>query len=201
MLETLLSYLLIYTYPVLLLITFLDALIVPLPSGSIIMAAGAFSSQGYFSFKYVLIVAILGNILGDIAGYLISFYFGKDFLRRIGLKRVVESKKFISLENSYADHVVSIILLSRFFITGLGSIVNILSGLSKISFKKFLIYALSGEIIYVLFFASLGYIFGVEWENIQDITAWASDFIFVVIAIIILGIIYLKKKKNKKIIT
>jgi len=78
MLGIFLSYLLVYKYLVLFLIVFLASLILPLPATALIMAAGAFSSQGYFNFSEVLLVAFAGSVLGDCCGYFISFYFGKD---------------------------------------------------------------------------------------------------------------------------
>ena len=196
MLATILSYFLIYTYPVLFLVTFLAALILPLPSGTLTMAAGAFASQGYLNFNYVILVATLGNVLGDLTGYFISFYFGRDFLIKIGFKKIIESKKYVFLEHNFTNHVSLIIFFTRSLFAFLGSTVNILSGLSKVSFKKFFIFDLLGEISYVLFFAVLGYIFGIEWEGIHDIAQWAYSIVSIIFVIIILKIIYSKINKS-----
>jgi membrane protein DedA with SNARE-associated domain len=196
MLGIFLSYLLVYKYLVLFLLNFLAALIFPIPASAVLIAAGAFSSQGYFDFRQVFIFGLLGNVLGDISGYLISFYFGRDFLIRIGLKRFLNSKGFVGLENNFIDHAPAAIFFSRFLITALGTPVNILSGLSKISFKKFFLYEFPGEIIYVLALSGLGYIFGIEWESIYGVVEDLTGITIIIALIIVASIFYFKRKRR-----
>ena len=90
-LSTFLTFLLLYKYIGLFVISFLAALLLPLPSSSILAAAGAFAAQGYFSISYVLIVAFLGNILGDAAGYFLAQKMGTAALQRIGFRKILSS--------------------------------------------------------------------------------------------------------------
>ena len=197
MLGIFLSYLLIYKYLVLFLVSFLAALIFPLPASSMLVAAGAFSSQDYFNLKYVLLVALLGNVVGDIVGYFVSYYLGKNFLMRIGLKKIINSEGFIILEKKFVAHAASAIFFSRCLITALGSTVNILAGLSKISFKKFFLFDFSGEVIYVLSLCGLGYIFGIEWKSIYEIIEDFSEIIIIIALIGAMVIFYFWKKRKK----
>ena len=198
MLGIFLSYLLIYKYLVLFLLTFLAALIFPIPASAVLIAAGAFSSQGYFDFWQVFIFGLLGNVLGDISGYLISFYFGRDFLTRIGLRRFLKSKGFVTVENNFINHAPAAIFFSRFLFTAFGSPVNILSGLSKLSFKKFFLYEFTGEIIYVLALSGLGYVFGIEWKSIYGVIEDLTSIVIIIALIVVAGIVYFKKRGSYK---
>ena len=61
----LLSYVLIYKYLAIFIITYLGALAFPLPSGTVVAASAAFAIQGYLNFPLVLFIGILGNVTGD----------------------------------------------------------------------------------------------------------------------------------------
>jgi membrane protein DedA with SNARE-associated domain len=198
MLGYILSFLLVYKYLALFLIAVLASLAIPLPSSAILLASGAFAAQGYLNFYGVLLVSWLGNIIGDSILYFIARYYGKAIFLRIGLKRLLISKKFIWLEGRFADHSASAIFLSRFFIPSLGSPVDILAGLAKISFKKFIFLEITGELIYEVLYGGLGYLFGSQWQNIYKISENLTLILIISILLLILLRLSLKKKLSLK---
>src|SRR3989344_5451402 len=70
--DAFLSFLLVYKYAALFAITFVAALILPLPASTTIVAANVFAFQGYLNFPAVFCAALLGNIAGDNLGNFIS---------------------------------------------------------------------------------------------------------------------------------
>lgn len=159
----LLSYVLIYKYLAIFVITFLGAIALPLPSGTVVMASAAFAVQGYMSLPLVLVIAILGNVLGDNSGYWLSRRYGLKAVYRLGLRRFITSEKQELANVEIEKHPIIIIYFSR-FMTGIAPSVNVVSGLIKFSYKKFLTFEVLGECTEVSFFVTLGYIFGVNWE-------------------------------------
>lgn len=194
MLAIFLSYLLLYKYTVLFAVIFLASLLLPLPAAALLMAAGAFSVQGYFDMRTVLAVGLSASVAGDGAGYLLSLFYGEDILSRIGFKKILKSSKFSELRSDFIKNSALTIFLSRFLFTHLGSSVNILSGISKIPKKKFFFYDFGGEIIYALLYGGLGYFFGGRW---QSLTGILSDFTVILALAVLLVVIY-KYSKNKK---
>lgn len=160
-----LSYLLLYKYVALFIVSYLAALLIPLPSNTSLIAASAFASQGYLSIYIVIIVALIANISADITGFFLARKYGKRVLLKIGFKKILESKYYSRVESFIINHSEISIFVTRFF-GGVGPLVNILSGLSKeISFKKFLLYGISGELVYVLSLSLSGYFLGNAWEG------------------------------------
>lgn len=159
-----LSFLLLYKYIGLYIVALLAALALPLPSSSILAAAGAFSAQGYFSITTVLLVALLGNICGDAIGYMVSRYYGTRLLEKIGLHKTLHSKLYLALEGYMHNYSFSLIFFSR-FLTGVGPLVNILSGITKVKYLVFFGIGIAGEVTYVLVYGLVGYFLGSEWEN------------------------------------
>ncbi len=163
-LSAFLSFLLLYKYIGLFVVTLLAALALPLPSSSILAAAGAFSAQGYFSITTVLLVAFIGNITGDALGYFISRFYGTSFLKKIGLEKALASRLYKTL-TGYMEHFsYSLIFFSR-FLTGVGPLVNVLSGMTGVKYRTFFGVSILGEIAYVLTYGLVGYYLGSEWEN------------------------------------
>lgn len=162
-----LSFLLLYQYTALFLIAFIAALIVPLPSSSMLFAASAFASQGYMNFTLVLLVAYAGNVAGDNVGYFLARRYGKKAVQRIGLHRALQSNKYQVVEGLIQTNPRAIIFFSRFF-TGVCPAVNILTGVARVQYHIFLVFDLIGEAAYVLVYGLAGYLLGTQWENSFD---------------------------------
>lgn len=164
--QTILPYLLLYKYGALFTITFLAAVIVPIPSGSFLMAAAAFAGQGYFNLTLVVVIACIANILGDITGYFLARRYGENVLQVIGLKKLLVSSKGKHLEQKFLQKKGLLIFISRFEVLATLT-VNLLSGLTKVPIRKFLLYEISGTFAQVAFYASIGYFFGSNWQTIN----------------------------------
>jgi membrane protein DedA with SNARE-associated domain len=190
MLEFFLSYLLIYTYLVIFLVTLTTSIIFPLPATAIIIASWAFVAQWYLNINYVLISSFLWCTIGDITWYFISYFYWRDILLNIGFGKIINSKKFAWLENYFQNNSTKSIFFSRFLITWLCSSVNILSWLTKISYKKFLSLDIIWEIIYVTLFSYLWFILWNQWQNI----ALALEDILTILVIVVIFTIILKFK-------
>ncbi len=186
----LLPYLLLYKYWALFGITFIAAFFFPVPPGTLIMASAAFSFQGYFDITWVIIVSILGNILGDNAGYWIARLYGTQMLYRIGLRKTLESPRYQKIQARIVRRPGFIIFISRFEVfTNLA--VNLISGLGKVSYRKYLLYESIGEISQVLIYGSIGYIFGSNWQTISSLIG--RGLLIIVIIAIVLWLIMRKK--------
>src|ERR1700733_15170510 len=81
-----LSFLLLYKYVALFAFIFTAAVILPLPDNSILLATGAFASQGYFEFWISLLVALVANVAGDLVGYFLAKRWGKAALSRLRVR-------------------------------------------------------------------------------------------------------------------
>jgi len=159
------------------------------------MAAWAFVGQDYLDLKYVLIFSFLWCILGDMSWYLLSYFYGKKLLFRVGFGKIIDSSQFLKLETYFQNNSIKTILLSRFLITGLGSSVNILSWLTKIQYKKFFLLDLIGESIYVAFFVYLWYFLGNQW---QYITPVLENFLTILLLITLLYVVFMFMFRKEK---
>jgi membrane-associated protein len=168
-LSTLLSYVLIYKYFGIFLITFLGAFALPIPSGSVLMAASAFAVQGYMHFSLVLITGIVGNMSGDSGIYWLVRLYGLKVLDKIGLGRFFKHERLIGVRQQIEKHPIITIYFSR-FMTAIAPAVNVVSGITELPYKKFLLFEALGEITECSFFCFIGYIFGNNWQYVNQLS-------------------------------
>jgi membrane-associated protein len=185
-----LGLLLVYKYITLFFITFFSSLGIPLPAGLSTVASSAFASQGYFNIWGVLIMAVLGNILGDMSMYFLSRKYGKKFFYWLHLKKLIESKLFRQIEEVANNYSPLVIIASRFQ-DQITTIVNIVAGLGNIKFKRFALYAIIGDALQIIFYASIGYFFAENWQALYNAVGMFSWLI--VLATVIISILASKK--------
>lgn len=181
--QNIIPYILIYKYTALFLIFFLAAFILPVPSGNILVATIAFAVEGYFNIGLVIFISIIANLLGDNCGYWVARLYGEKIFSFIGFKQILKSKIFNKMEDKFRHRPGFIILISRFDAIST-SVINLLAGLGKVSYRKFLIHESIGTLLQVSFYSSVGYFFGHNWQMINT-TMGQIYFVCVVLCIIL----------------
>ncbi len=164
--SSLLSDVLVYKYLAIFIITFLGAFALPLPSGTIVIAASAFSTQGYLNFFAVLLIGILGNIIGDHTNYWLSRRIGVAIFKRLGLSSILEAGRMRQVRGMIEKHPILTIFFSR-FMTGIAPTVNVVSGLTTLPYKLYVTFEVLGEITEVSIFALVGFFLGSNWESVD----------------------------------
>jgi membrane-associated protein len=167
-LTTLLPYVLLYKYFAIFVITFIGAFALPVPSGSVLMAAAAFSIQGYMSFPLVLVTGIAGNMAGDNSAYWLVSRYGLKVLDKLHLKRFFSQARLDGARDQINRHPILTIYFSR-FMTGIAPAVNVVAGITELPYKRYLLFEGLGEVTECSFFCFIGYIFGSNWEYVSQL--------------------------------
>ncbi len=188
--ETVLTYLVTYGAPILFVTAYLGSLGIPFPITLVVIAAGAFTRQGILDWRLAIPACLLGAVLADNTEYLLGHRAGPWFERRFGQGAVW--KGALSTFNRQGGLAI---LLTRFWLTNLAPVVNLVAG-TRYPFRRFLFFDITGEILWILLFGGLGYIFGSAWELVSQ---FVSDFtgLSVGLVILIAGIYFLVKRRNK----
>jgi membrane protein DedA with SNARE-associated domain len=196
LIQILLPFLLLYKYWAIFSITFFAALILPIPPGTLLMASAAFASQGYLSFFWVVVVGSLGNIAGDNVGYFLARMYGESVLRKIGFGRILDNHKYKNIEKRIRKSPGALIFFSRFEVFS-NLAVNIIAGLGKVPYKKYLLYESIGEIFQVTLYCYIGYLVGDNWE---EISAIIGRFLLLIILVALVIVIIFRKRIWRSII-
>lgn len=171
---------------------FLGAVGLPVGASVMVIAIGAFAQQGYFSWVEMSILGLIGALLGDAVSFGMGYY-GKDWVQ----KKFGTSPAWISAQESFQRQAWLAIVLTRFLITALAIPTNLIAGGSGYKFRRFMLYDMIGESIWILLYGGLGYAFGSQWEVVSD---FISNFGGLVLGIAVLGVgIWMAKNWQEKL--
>lgn len=148
----------------------------PLPASLLLITAGALS-QDAMPLWQVFIYGIVATVIGDHLGYFIGRAFGVGLNNRLG-------DKFAPAQKLMDRWGMVGIFLSRWLFTVVGGWLNLFCGMIRYPLWKFTIMDVLGEIIWVVSYASLGYAFQSQVENLNTMLGNFSYAALGVVAII-----------------
>lgn len=181
--QVILPYVLLYKYYALFIITFLASLALPIPAGTLLVASAAFASQGYFNIIILIVVVIVANILGDNILYWLARWYGRKVLYRVGfLRKIITSKNFELVEKGIRERPGFVIFISRFEVIATLT-VNLICGIGRVSFRKFMTFEIIGAIVDSTFYAMIGYLFGDSWQAVNNLIGNFSIVFFLALAL------------------
>lgn len=190
-----LPYIILYKYFAIFIITLVAAFAFPIPPGTLLMASSAFASQGYFSLFWIIVIGSLGNIVGDNIGYWLARYYGKQVLNKIGFRKTIESEKYLRIEKRLRRNPGIFIFLTRFEVFS-NLAVNIMCGLGKIQYRKYLFFEVIGEVAQVSLYCTIGYLVGDNWHAVSKLISQLLLLLLLIFALFI--IIFWRKIWKKK---
>lgn len=178
--DFLLTQIINYGAPILGIIVFIGALGAPFPGTLIVIAVGAFAKQGFLPWHTTGLVALACVVLGDNLSYAMGYYAREPVLRRFQ-----NSERWAQAESTFNRWGGMAVVWTRFLITGIAVPVNLIAGTSGFGIKRFFIYDLLGEAVWIFGYGSLGYLFGTQWEVVSDVLSNVSG---LSLGLVILGI-------------
>ena len=178
--DYLLSELGIYGLPLLFVVLLVGCAGLPLPSSFLLLATGSFVAQGELSLWPVLGLASAGAIIGDNIGYVLGRWGGRRI--HTWFPKLFEKDRLRKTENWLKRWAGAGIFFSRWLLTPLGPVVNITSGLTHYSWPRFLVYCVTGEVLWVLLYVLLGKIFS---GQVQVMSEFFGDFTWVMVGLLV----------------
>jgi membrane-associated protein len=171
----------VYGLPVLFGVLLFGGIGVPLPGSLLLVAAGSFIEQGEIDQWSVLSLASLGVILGDNVGYALGRWGGRRVVR--WLSRFVGGEERLEhVEGWLKRRGGTGIFLSRWLLTPLGPFVNLASGMAGYPWPRFLFLAVTGEVLWVLLYVTLGKLFS---DRVGAISEVLGDFTWAIVGLIL----------------
>jgi membrane protein DedA with SNARE-associated domain len=184
--DQLLAALLLYGLPVLFGVIVIASVGAPLPVSLMLVAAGSFVEQGEFKLWQVIIVASTAAVLGDQIGYGAARWGGRRLVARI-TRRVGGEAKILQAEALAKRWGGPGIFFSRWLVTGLAPWLNVTSGIADYPWRRFIFWDLLGEILWVVLYVTLGYIFSDRVQALAEILGNLAWVILGLIVVVILG--------------
>lgn len=194
LLELLFGYGVVALAPVLL----LSSIGVPLPGSLLVVAAGAFASAGQLSPVAVLLGAIVATWIGNGIGYWLGRRGGESATARWGKRLRISPATISRAEDLFARYGNLTVLLSRFPLSPLSAIVNIMAGAARYSLRAFAVANFIGVSVWASVYLGLGYAFGANWETVSDLLNNATQALTLVVIIAILAVLLIRNLRQRQ---
>ncbi|MDX6385755.1 MAG: hypothetical protein QOK48_3328 [Blastocatellia bacterium] len=159
---------------------------VPFPVTFTLIAAGSLARQGEMNLWPIIVAGSLAAILGDHLGYGLSRWGGRRLMVRISRRLGGEQKirKAEALSRKWGGPGI---FFSRWLITGLGPWMNVTSGIAAYSWRRFMIWDVLGEVLWVVLYVMLGYLFSDRVQFVYEIMGNIGWAILAFVVAIVLG--------------
>ena len=186
MIDDLLGLVTLYGVPALFAILAIGSAGVPLPNTLMLLLVGSFVAQGELTLWEVLVAGSVGAILGDQIGYCIGRWGGRGLVHRItdrvgGTAQMKRSEAYMERWGGYG------IFFSRWLVSPLGTWINLSSGISAYPWRRFVIWVVLGEVLWVCLCVALGWLFSDRVEYLADLMGSLTWFIAGAVLAIFLG--------------
>ncbi|WP_138934072.1 DedA family protein [Roseovarius arcticus] len=159
---------------------FLSCLAIPIPTSLMMLTGGAFIASGDLSVWHVSTAAFLGAVFGDQAGYVIGRIWGTPITMR--LQRAPSRAAVLGRARKLIDRRGTLgVFLSTWAVAPLGPWVNFIAGATGLSWVRFTMGDVLGEVFWVTIYVGLGYVF---FDQIADVADIMSNLIGFVVALV-----------------
>ncbi|MEM1986256.1 MAG: DedA family protein [Nitrososphaeria archaeon] len=186
----------VWTYVLLFLIIFCETGLVMfpfLPGDSLLFLSGTFASKGLFIVEVLYLLYITAAVLGDTVNYWIGHFIGPKVFTKEN-SRLFNRRHLERAHNFYEKHGGKTIVLAR-FIPIIRTFAPFVAGIGRMSYKRFIIYNITGGILWVTIFLFGGYLFG----NLKFVKDNLTLIIYVIIVVSLLpALIEALKHKTRK---
>ncbi len=180
---------------------FVETIFPPIPSEVIFPLAGFVSFKSNFNYLQTFLMSFsgaLGATLGSIIIYFISYKIGRKAIIKIGKYVFVSQKKIEKAEYWFQKYGIYAVFLGR-MAPGIREIISIPAGISKMDFKKFVVFTFSGSLIWSTLLVFAGFYFGNSWESfstsLHKVFSFVTPLLILVIAISLIYFFFIKRKK------
>ena len=150
-----------------------------LPGDSLLVTAGLFAAKGDLDLLWLNVCVIAAAIVGDALGYWIGFRAGKALYSRPN-SFFFRRDHLIRTHDFYEKHGGKTIILAR-FIPIIRTFAPFVAGVGAMSYSRFILYNVTGAVLWVGLFVPLGYFFG----NMPTVK---ENFSLVILAIIAISV-------------
>jgi membrane protein DedA with SNARE-associated domain len=156
-----------YGYLVLFVSLMIELIAFGIPTEIVMLYAGYLVFQGKLNWILSIVSAGLGSIIGITFSYWIGWKLGTPFFHKYGHKFHMGPER-IEKTSQWFNKFGNKLLVFAYFIPGVRHVTGYFSGITKISYRAFSVYAYLGAFLWVSTFISLGKVLGPKWKTYQS---------------------------------
>jgi len=182
-----------YGYVLVFIVAFLNNLGLPLPGETILLGAGFVLGKTADSLWQPVVAGAMACFLGGICAFWLGRRLGRGSLEKIRWLHLTPARMKWP-EQFFKRHGAKTVFIARFIFLFPPVVVNLLAGMSKMPWRTFLFYNLTGSAVYSTSYVLIGYFFGKQWKLLK---AWLGPGpLYLILAAIILIVLAMLFRKS-----
>lgn len=163
---------------------FLEYLGLPLPGETMMLFSG-FMCSGWFTAVLIIIFGTAGTFCGSMLAYFIGFRYGEAAVLKIGKPFHITKESLARTNAALEKHEAFYIIFSR-FIPGVRHVVPYITGIIKLSRRRFVVCNIVSSFIWCAFFVSAGKLLGQKWVIFERLANFYSITVLLILIFIFL---------------
>ncbi len=191
------SFLMHAGYSAIILLGFLEACCVPIPSEITFGFGGVLAYQGHLSLAFVIILGTLAELAGSYVSYGVGRVAERPLIEKFGRYLLISAADIDRAERFLAGRGAWAIPLGR-TLPLVRSFTSVVAGLTGVSALRFGILSLIGTAVYASIMASVGYAVGSAWHSIAHDLSVASYLLAAVAIAAIAGFIVMRLRQQRR---
>jgi membrane-associated protein len=167
-----------------------------LPGETAVIIAGVVASRGHVNVVALCALVVVSAIVGDSVGYEIGRRYGTRLIalpvvrsRRASIERALEG-----LRRRGPIYV----FIGR-FTAFLRAVIPALAGMSRLSYRRFLIANASGALLWGIAYTLLGYFAGTALNSIERVSGWVGLGVLVIVIAVVVVLFLLHRRAEATI--
>ncbi|WP_337032265.1 VTT domain-containing protein [Paenibacillus illinoisensis] len=174
----------------------LELLAIPLPGEVLMTYTGLLVFQGHLNWILSILIAGLGASLGMTISYWIGYTLGNPFFEKYGSRIHFGPEKLHKI-SYWFERYGNKLLIIAYYIPGIRHFTGYFSGVTRMPFRTYMIYAYSGAIVWTSTFISLGEILGPKWEQFHRTITKYSIIVGIISVLIFFAVYGFKRYRNQ----
>jgi membrane protein DedA with SNARE-associated domain/rhodanese-related sulfurtransferase len=175
-----------HAYAILFLWVLVEQIGIPIPSVPLLLTAGTLSATHRVSTTSALLAVMAACLISDSAWYVLGRRFGGRVIRLL-CKMSLESTTCVAKTEGYFARRGPVTLLFAKFVPGLSTVAAPIAGQTRMFYPRFLVYDMSGTVLWSLTFLLAGRWFGDLAERSQGFFQFLTHFAVVVFILMVAG--------------
>jgi membrane protein DedA with SNARE-associated domain/rhodanese-related sulfurtransferase len=186
-----------HAYAILFLWVLVEQFGLPVPSIPLLLTAGTLSATHRVSFTTALIAVVAACLISDSSWYTLGRRYGSRVIRLL-CKLSLESSTCVAKTEGYFTRRGAETLLFAKFVPGLSTVAAPIAGQTGMPYSRFVLYDLSGTLLWSLSFLFLGRFFGDIAKRSQAFFALLSHFAALVFVVMVAGFFIWRVVKQRR---
>jgi membrane protein DedA with SNARE-associated domain len=173
-------------YLAVVLLGFIEACCVPIPSEITFGFAGVLVSEGKLEIVAVIVLGVLAELAGSLVTFAVGRIGGRPFVARVGRYVLLTSRDLDRAERFFAGRGGAAVAVGR-AAPVLRAFVSLAAGIAEMPTAKFILFGTIGTAVYVTALTCAGDALGSEWHKLVHGFSLAG---YIIIAVVVIAVAF-----------